>query len=95
VFLVDEVRTCISYRGHPLDLTRYEYLLLKTLLDHPERVYSRAQLMDIVWANAADTADRTVDTHIKTLRAKLRAVDAARDPIVTHRGLGYSIRIVD
>jgi two-component system catabolic regulation response regulator CreB len=39
----------------------------------------------------ADSTDRTVDTHIKTLRAKLRAVDAAREFITTHRGMGYSI----
>lgn len=41
---------------------------------------------------ALDTTDRTVDTHIKTLRAKLRAIDPARDPIRTHRGMGYSLQ---
>ncbi len=56
-------------------LTRYEFLLLKTLLLSPERVYSRQQLMDIVWSDARETFDRTVDTHIKTLRAKLRAIN--------------------
>jgi two-component system catabolic regulation response regulator CreB len=47
--------------------------------------------MDDVWRDAPDTVDRTVDTHVKTLRAKLRAVSEARDPIRTHRGLGYSV----
>lgn len=61
--------------GTPLSLTRYEFLLLKTLLLSPERVYSRQQLMDIVWSDARETFDRTVDTHIKTLRAKLRAIN--------------------
>ena len=48
--------------------------------------------MDAVWRDAPDTVDRTVDTHVKTLRAKLRAIAADADPIQTHRGLGYSLR---
>ncbi|MNY70660.1 Transcriptional regulatory protein CreB [compost metagenome] len=52
---------------------------------------SRAQLMDRVWTDAADTLDRTVDAHVKSLRAKLRAVAPDADPIQTHRGLGYSL----
>ncbi|EBY0067155.1 two-component system response regulator CreB [Salmonella enterica subsp. enterica serovar Bonariensis] len=78
----------------PLSLTRYEFLLLKTLLLSPERVYSRQQLMDIVWSDAQETFDRTVDTHIKTLRAKLRAINPDLSPINTHRGMGYSLRSV-
>lgn len=79
-----------------LDLTRYEYGLLEALLQRPGAVLSRAQLMDRVWADALDSGDRTVDTHVKTVRGKLRAVDDAAghadaDPIRTHRGLGYSV----
>src|SRR6478672_9388238 len=81
----------IRYRGQWLDLTRYEYGLLAALLQRPGAVLSRAQLMDRVWGDALDSGDRTVDTHVKTLRAKLHAVDPAADPIRTHRGLGYSI----
>jgi two-component system catabolic regulation response regulator CreB len=81
----------ILYCGQALDLTRYEYLLLKTLIEHPGHVLSRAQLMDRVWTGASDTLDRTVDAHVKSLRAKLRAVAPDADPIQTHRGLGYSL----
>ena len=81
----------VLFHGQPLELTRYEYLLLKTLLEHPGHVLSRAQLMQRVWSGAPDTLDRTVDAHVKSLRAKLRAVDAQTDPIHTHRGLGYSL----
>ena len=91
LFTVDEVRARIDYCGTRLDLTRYEFLLLRTLLAHPERVYSRDELMDRVWADAPDTGDRTVDAHVKMLRAKLRSVTLDHEPIVTHRGLGYSI----
>ena len=83
----------IRYRGQALDLTRYEYGLLAALLQRPGAVLSRAQLMDRVWGDALDSGDRTVDTHIKTLRAKLREVDGESDPIRTHRGLGYSLDV--
>jgi two-component system catabolic regulation response regulator CreB len=81
----------IVFCGQPLELTRYEYLLLKALVERPGHVLSRAQLMDRVWADAPDTLDRTVDAHVKSLRAKLRLVDPATDPIQTHRGMGYSL----
>jgi two-component system catabolic regulation response regulator CreB len=82
----------ILFAGQPLDLTRYEYLLLKTLVEHPGHVLSRAQLMDRVWSDAPDTLDRTVDAHVKSLRAKLRAIDSDAEPIQTHRGMGYSLQ---
>lgn len=81
----------IRYRGQTLDLTRYEYLLLRTLLARPERIFTRTQLMEEVWTTAEESLERTVDTHVKTLRAKLRAVDPEADPIQTHRGVGYSL----
>ena len=88
----------IAYCGALLDLTRYEYLLLKTLIEHPGHVLSRAQLMDRVWQDAPDTSDRTVDTHIKSLRAKIKAIDLAQglpsqEWIQTHRSMGYSLSL--
>ena len=81
----------IRYHGRLLELTRYEYGVLAALLHRPGAVLSRAQLMDRVWGNALDSGDRTVDTHVKTVRAKLREVEPGADPIHTHRGVGYSI----
>lgn len=80
----------IEYRGQLLDLTRYEYLILGVLLEAPKRVFNREQIMQRVWNDPAASLERSVDTHIKTLRAKLRAVHDS-DPIRTHRGLGYSL----
>ncbi|MDS4042528.1 MAG: two-component system response regulator CreB [Candidatus Competibacter sp.] len=91
-FAVDETRATIRFHGRSLDLTRYEYLILKTLLAQPERVFSRAQLMERAWPDPAASFDRAVDTHIKALRAKLREIEPLLDPIRTHRGLGYSVR---
>lgn len=92
-FQLDEATARIKYLGKPLDLTRYEFLLLKTLLDQPQRIYSRRELMDLIWHDALDTADRTVDTHIKNLRSKLKSIDPDSDPLVTHRSMGYSIQL--
>jgi two-component system catabolic regulation response regulator CreB len=91
IFEIDGAAGRIRYGGCLLDLTRYEYLLLKLLIEHPERIFSREQLLDLVWTEPSAVFDRTVDTHIKTLRAKLRAIDENRDPIRTHRGMGYSL----
>lgn len=90
-FAVDRSGHRIRYRDQVLDLTRYEYVLLDALLQRPGAILSRAQLMDRGWDSDADSGDRTVDTHIKTLRAKLRAAGADPDPIRTHRGVGYAI----
>jgi len=88
----DEARCRISFQGKALDLTRNEYRLLAALLASPGRVYNRDQLMAAAWEDPGAALDRTVDAHIKTLRAKLREAAPDADPIVTHRGLGYSLR---
>jgi two-component system, OmpR family, catabolic regulation response regulator CreB len=93
LFRIDPAGSRVWFSGQALDLTRYETLLLKTLLAAPERVFSRLQLMQEVWAAPDHSLERTVDTHVKTLRAKLRVVRADLDPIRTHRGLGYSLTL--
>jgi len=91
---LDEERCEVRVRGAALALTRYEFRLLRVLLARPGRVYSRDELMTLVWEDPGASLDRTVDAHIKTLRAKVRAAagDEAFDPIRTHRGMGYSLR---
>jgi two-component system catabolic regulation response regulator CreB len=83
----------IRYAGQALDLTRHEYGLLAELLRRPGAILSRAQLLDRAWEAALESGERTVDTHVKTLRAKLRAVVPDSDPIRTHRGVGYSLDV--
>jgi two-component system, OmpR family, catabolic regulation response regulator CreB len=88
---IDAVGQRATYKNMPLDLTRLELHLLQVLNEQPGRVYSRERLLDRVWGRDAESMERTVDTHIKTLRAKLRDVEPARELIVTHRGLGYAL----
>ena len=92
VWTIDRQRRAITYHGEALDLPRNEYSLLAVLLEHPGWVYSRDQLMDLAWEAPEAAMARTVDTHIKTLRARLRAIRPDEDPIQTHRGVGYSLR---
>jgi two-component system catabolic regulation response regulator CreB len=92
-FDLDAAGHRVRFDGVLLELTRYESGLLETLLARPGAVLERAKLMDRVWGDAFDTGERTVDTHVKTLRAKLRAIAPGADPIRTVRGLGYAIHV--
>lgn len=90
-FLIDGERRQIRYYGSVLELSRYEYGLLCLLVQRPGRVYTRDELLDMVWDDPGDSLDRTVDAHIKTLRAKLKAIAPGIEPIRTLRGTGYAL----
>lgn len=91
VFEVDESRRQIRYYGQLLELSRYEFGLLKTLVQNPGHVFTRETLLNLVWNDHGASLDRTVDAHVKTVRAKLRQVAAGLDPIRTSRGAGYAL----
>ncbi|MFG0585884.1 two-component system response regulator CreB [Pseudomonas sp. zjy_9] len=90
VFQIDDAAFRIHYHGQALSLTRHEFRLLRTLLGQPGRVFSREQLLDALGVPSEAGYERNIDSHIKSLRAKLRSVAATEEPIQTHRGLGYS-----
>ena len=91
LFELDADGRRIRFAGQWLALTRLEFGLLRALLRAPGRIRSREALLDEVWGADGDATDRTVDTHVKTLRAKLRAVRPELEPIATHRGMGYAL----
>lgn len=91
-FEVNEAKRQIHYCGRLLDLSRYEYEILKIFILRPGHVFTRDKLMSLVWDAPEASMDRTVDAHIKNLRGKLKAVRPDPDPIVTHRGTGYAMR---
>jgi len=91
-FSVDDEPRSITYCGHPLERSRYEYRVLKLLINRPGRVFSRDEILQQAWDEPEASFDRTVDAHIKMIRAKLRTVRPDVDPIRTHRGEGYSLR---
>ncbi|AVO41088.1 two-component system response regulator CreB [Simplicispira suum] len=92
-FYADRSGQRILLHNQALPLTRREYRLLSCLLAGAGRIHTRDALLSAAWGDDSESTDRTVDTHIKTLRAKLREVDPATDYIVTHRGMGYSLRV--
>ena len=91
-FCVDEGRARIRFMDRWLELTRAEFMILAGMLRAPERVHARSQIQAFVSDEPAASLERTVDVHVKALRAKLRSVDASVEPIETHRGFGYSIK---
>ena len=93
LFELDADGRRIRFAGQWLALTRLEFGLLRALLRAPGRIRSREALLDEVWGADGDATDRTIDTHVKTLRAKLRAIRPELEPIATHRGMGYSLEL--
>jgi two-component system catabolic regulation response regulator CreB len=89
-FALDAERLKISHRGQPLELTAQEFRLFAHLLQHPERVFSRQQLLDAIGAGGVASYERNIDGNVRSLRAKIRKLAPDRDPIQTHRGFGYS-----
>ena len=88
---VDDDAKRIRCGADSLDLTAHEYRMASVLVRQPGRVFSREQLLEHAWDDPGAVTDRTVDAHVKSLRAKLRsAVPGAEDMIITRRGLGYS-----
>lgn len=88
---IDVGKRQIRFYGQLLELSRYEFGLLQTLAARPGHVFSRDALLDRVWDDASESLDRTVDAHVKTLRAKMKLVAPTLDPIRTHRGSGYAL----
>jgi two-component system phosphate regulon response regulator PhoB len=88
VLTLDSAGHRVSANGNEIKLGPTEYRLLKFLITHPDRVYSRSQLLDRVWGASVYVEERTVDVHIRRLRKAL-AVEAADAYIQTVRGAGY------
>jgi two-component system phosphate regulon response regulator PhoB len=88
VLSLDTAGHRVSANGTEIRLGPTEYRLLKFLMTHPDRVYSRSQLLDRVWGANVYVEERTVDVHVRRLRKAL-AAEAADDYIQTVRGAGY------
>lgn len=91
-FLLDEAGLRIYFLDQVINLTPSEFKILRCLIQRPGKVWSRAQLLEELGDSALDSFERTVDTHIKSTRLKLKVINAQYDPIETHRGFGYSLK---
>lgn len=88
---LDRAQHRASVLGHSLDLTPIEFRLLEVLLSHPGRVYSRSQLLDLVYDDEHVVSDRSIDSHVKNLRRKVRAFQPDEQVICTVYGVGYKL----
>lgn len=90
-FAVDEAGQRIVWQEQALALTPVEFRLLRQLLQHPGRVFERAQLLDLIHEDFRDVSDRVVDSHIKNIRRKLAALEPAQECIASVYGVGYRL----
>jgi len=86
---MDPLRHAVTWKGQDVTLTVTEFLLLQTLAQRPGFVKSRDQLMDVAYDDQVYVDDRTIDSHIKRLRKKMRSVDSDFSSIETLYGIGY------
>ena len=90
--MLDPARHLCTWKGQTVDLTVTEFLLLKALASRPGHVKNRDQLMDAAYGESIYVDDRTIDSHIKRLRKKFKAVDTDFAEIETLYGVGYRYR---
>ncbi|MFC0282020.1 response regulator transcription factor [Falsigemmobacter intermedius] len=86
---MDPLRHSVTWKGQDVSLTVTEFLLLQALAQRPGFVKSRDQLMDVAYDDQVYVDDRTIDSHVKRLRKKMRAVDSDFAAIETLYGIGY------
>jgi len=79
----------VRVRDRRVELSLREFELIRFLVTHPNRVYNRGQLLDLVWGSETHVEPRTVDVHIRRLRKHVEADDSSPSRIVTVRGVGY------
>lgn len=92
-FEVSDETYSIKYKQNKLDLTPVEFRLLKMFLESPGRVFNRDQILDKIFADGRIVLDRTVDTHVKNLRHKLKIASPDHDYIRSIYGIGYSFEL--
>lgn len=92
-FVLDTQQHLASLDGHTLELTPAEFRLLRTLLMHPGRVFSRQQLVEALYDDFRAVSDRTVDSHIKNLRRKIATLRPDQETIHSIYGVGYKFEL--
>jgi len=88
-FLLDKSRFRVCYQDKEIELTHLEFNLLYLLYQSPERIYSRAQILDIAYPDMRDISDRTVDAHVKNIRKKIKFLGINENVVESIYGAGY------
>ena len=90
-FNINEAMQKISFHNQELTLTPLEFKILSHLIQHPNQVHTREYLMNNIWDRPHGSDEKTINTHIKSIRKRLHEIDEMNDYIETHRGIGYSL----
>ena len=90
-FSINQAMQKILFHNQELTLTQTEFKILSHLIKHPNQVHSRDYLMNNIWDRPHGSDEKTINTHIKSIRKRLHEIDEINDPIETHRGIGYSL----
>jgi DNA-binding response OmpR family regulator len=90
--VLDVGRRTVAANGTPVQLTYVEFEILRTLMAHPGRVYSRRMLLEVLWGSADFRDPRTIDVHVRHLREKLEPDSSRPEFILTVRSAGYRFR---
>ena len=90
-FSINQAMQRVLFHNQELVLTPAEFKILSHLIKHPNQVHTREYLMNIIWDRPHGSDEKTINTHIKSIRKRLHEIDEINDPIETHRGIGYSL----
>ena len=89
-FSINQDMQRIMFHNQELTLTPAEFKILSHLIKHPNQVHTREYLMSIIWDRPHGSDEKTINTHIKSIRKRLQEIDEI-DPHRNHRGIGYSL----
>ena len=90
-FSINQAMQRVLFHNQELVLTPAEFKILSHLIKHPNQVHTREYLMNIIWDRPHGSDEKTINTHIKSIRKRLHEIDEMNDYIETHRGIGYSL----
>jgi two-component system catabolic regulation response regulator CreB len=90
-FSINQAMQRVLFHNQELTLTPAEFKILSHLIKHPNQVHTREYLMNIIWDRPHGSDEKTINTHIKSIRKRLHEIDEINDYIETHRGIGYSL----
>lgn len=83
----------VTLKGEPVSLTKREYLILKLLMSHPNRVYTKNNIFEVVWEEEFMGEDNAVNVHISNIRQKLAKIDPEETYIQTVWGIGFKMKV--
>ena len=90
-FSINQAMQRVLFHNQELVLTPAEFKILSHLIKNPNQVHTREYLMNIIWDRPHGSDEKTINTHIKSIRKRLHEIDEMNDYIETHRGIGYSL----